>query len=115
MAWFFVVNNIDPMQAGVVGFLFFYISLFLSLTGTVSVIGFLIRKRMIKLETAIFHHVKHTFRQAILIAFVIILALFLLQVKLLTWWNSVILLILLFVAEGIIFTNRKYNNKDVIS
>ncbi len=114
-AWFFVINSIDPKQAGVAGFIFFYASLFLSLTGTVSVIGFLIRRRMIRLDEAVFHHVKRTFRQGILISLMIIFGLLLLQARLLTWWNGTLLLLLFFVMEGILFTKRKYNNKDLAS
>ena len=114
VAWFFVLGSIDPKQAGVAGFLFFYVSLFLALTGAVSVVGFLIRKRVVKNDDAVFHHVKHTFRQALLISAVIILGLLLLQAKLLTWWIGVMLILLFAIFEGVIFTSRKHNNKDFI-
>ncbi|HSR88975.1 MAG TPA: hypothetical protein VLK22_01055 [Candidatus Udaeobacter sp.] len=112
LAWLFVLGNIDPQQSGFFGFIFFYTSLFLALAGTFSVIGFLIKKIILKSDQIVFHHVKSTFRQGMLAAGAIISGLILLQMKLLAWWNG-ILLILLFVAiEGIIFTNRKYNNRD---
>jgi hypothetical protein len=63
LAWFFVLGSIDPTQAGFFGFLFFYASLFLALTGTFSVIGFLIKKIVLKNDQVIFHHVRSTFRQ----------------------------------------------------
>jgi hypothetical protein len=82
----------------------------LALTGTFSVIGFLIKKIILKDDQIVFHHVKSTFRQGMLIAGVIILGLILLQIKLLTWWNGILLILLFAAIEGIIFTNRKYNN-----
>lgn len=114
LAWIFVLGSVDPEQAGFFGFLFFYTSLFLALNGTFSVIGFLIKKLILKDDQIVFHHVKSTFRQGMLIAGVIIFALILLQIKLLTWWNGILLLLLFAVIEGIIFTNRKYNNRNYV-
>lgn len=110
LAWVFVLGNIDPEQAGFFGFLFFYSSLFLALAGTFSVIGFLIKKIILKDDQVVFHHVKSTFRQGMLAAMVIVSGLILLQTRLLTWWNAVLLVLLFAMIEGIIFTSRKYNN-----
>jgi len=110
MAWIFVLGSTDPTEAGFFGFLFFYCSLFLALAGTFSVFGFLIKKIILKNDEIVFHHVKSTVRQGMLVAGFIILGLILLQVKLLAWWNGILLILLFAVVEGIIFTNRKYNN-----
>ena len=114
IAWFFVINNIDPKQAGFAGYIFFYLSLYLALTGTFSVIGFLIRRRLVKSDEIAFHHVRHTFRQGMLISSLILVTLILLQERLLTWWNGILLVILFVILESIIFTNRKYKNKDFV-
>jgi len=113
LAWFFVLSSMDPNEAGFFGFLFFYASLFLALAGTFSVIGFLFKKIILKNDQIVFHHVKSTFRQGMLVAMVIILGLILLQINLLTWWNGALLILLFAAVEGIIFTNRKYNNRYV--
>ena len=112
VAWFFIISNVNPLETGYLGISFFYISLFLALTGTFSVIVFLIRHYFIKNNMVIFYHVRHTFRQGILISALITMALILLQEKLLTWWNGIILVILFVILESIIFTNRKYKNND---
>jgi hypothetical protein len=114
MAWFFVLNSIDPEQADFFGFLFFYASLFLALTGTFSVIGFLIKKIVLKKDEVVFHHVKSTFRQGTLVSLTIVSGLILLQTNLLTWWSALILIIFFIMIEGIIFTSRKYNNREII-
>ncbi len=113
LAWFFVLGSIDPTQAQFFGFLFFYLSLFLALTGTISVIGFLIKKIILKDDQVVFHHVKSTFRQGTLTALLIIFGLILLQIKLLAWWSAILLVLLFTTIEGIIFTSRKYNNRDL--
>lgn len=115
LAWFFVIGSIDPKEAGFLGFTFFYLSLFLALTGTFSTIGFLIRKKVVKNDDVVFHHVKHTFRQGIFISATLITSLLLLQGRLLAWWNGLMLIFLFLILETVVFTSRKYNNKDLIN
>lgn len=114
IAWFFVILNISPEGAGFLGFSFFYLSLFLAIVGTFSVIGFLIRRMILKNDDITFRHVRKTFRQSIIIAFLIVLILFLLSKKLLTWWNAPLLIILFCIIEFVIFTNRKFRNVDYV-
>ena len=111
VVWFLVIGNIDPNEAGVFGFLFFYASLFLALSGTISVIGFLLRKQLIKNDEIAFHHVRHTFRQGIFISLLILLILLMSQYQLLNWWTGMIAMLLFLVLESIVFANRKYRNK----
>ena len=111
VVWFLIIGNINPDQAGVVGFVLFYLSLFLSLTGTISVIGFLIRKKIDKNDIVVFHHVRHTFRQGLLLSFLILSALMLLQFKMLNWLTGPLVVILFLIIESIIFANRKHKNK----
>ncbi len=111
LAWFFVLSSTDPAEAGFFGFLFFYTSLFLALAGTFSVIGFLIKKIILKDDQVVFHHVKSTFRQGMLLAGILISGLILLQADLLAWWSATLLVLLFVAIEGIIFTSRKYNNR----
>ncbi len=114
LAWFFVLGSVDPSQSGIFGFIFFYTSLFLALAGTFSVIGFLVKKIVLKNDQIVFHHVKSTFRQSMLTAGVIIFGLILLQIKLLAWWNAILLLLLFAAIEAVVFTNRKFSNGKFI-
>ncbi len=111
VVWFLVISNINPSAAGLIGFLLFYISLFLALTGTISVIGFLIRKKIDKNDTVIFHHVRHTFRQGLLISALVLSALLLQQFKMLNWLTGILVVVLFLIIESIFFANRKYKNK----
>lgn len=89
-AFVFVLNTINPFATNWVGFLLFYISLFLSLMGTISIVGFLIRFACLKHELA-FRAVKAAFRQSFLFAFLIVAVLFLSSRDLLTWLNLLLL------------------------
>ena len=111
IAWFFILFSVDPIQAGRLVFFFFYVSLFMAVVGTFSVLGFLIRRWVVKDDELVFRHVKRTFRQSIFIAAVLIVVLMLLSNRLLAWWNLVLLLGLCIFLEAIVFTNRKFSNR----
>jgi len=114
LIWFLVMNNIDPNESVWLGFSLFYISLYLALTGTISVIGFIIRKKITRNDEIVFHHVRHTFRQGLLIALLISTTLIMQQLKVLNWWTGLIVVFLFLIMESIIFANRKYKNIDYI-
>jgi hypothetical protein len=104
--WIFVLFMIDPTTAGILGFVFFYLSLFLSLVGTMSVLGLLLRKKFGK-EEAVFRTVTTSFRQATLLSLLLIGALFLKSKSLLAWWNIVLLVLALTVLEFFFISYQK--------
>lgn len=114
VAWGTVIVNIDPDEAGVVGFFLFYTTLFLGIIGLSSTLGLAIRKLVFVQEEVVFRHIKRTFRQSIIFALLAIVTLILLQIGFLRWWNAVILVALGIVLEGMVYTNRKYRNQDYV-
>ena len=114
VAFVFVLFNIDPAQAGVLGFGFFYISLFLGIVGLFSIFGFLIKRRRVQQDDAVFRQVKKTFNQGILFGIFTVLALMLRQFGLLYWWNGIFIILLYILVEGVILSNRKYHNRDYV-
>ena len=115
LIWIIVLGNVDPKESGIIGLLFFYLSLFLSLTGTFSVIGFFLRKKFVKNEIVVFKHVRHTFRQGILISLILIVSLLMLQFHWLNWLTGVLLVLLFLILESIMLSTRKFKNKDFIN
>ena len=105
LAWAMVILYINPFQAGILGFLFFYVSLLLALIGTFSLAGFLIRIILIKKEV-ISKLVGISFRQAILFAVLIVGLLFLQSKQLLTWWNILLLVLALTILEFFFISYR---------
>lgn len=93
-----VLFYFDPFQAGIVAVIFFYISLGLSLIGTLSILGLVIRLYATK-DKLVFKKVVNSFRQSILFAILILAALFLSSNQLLTWWNLVLLVLAVSVIE----------------
>ncbi len=98
LAFGFVLNNIDPYITNWVGFLLFYVSLFLSIAGASAIIGFLIRFIALKHEL-VFNSVRNAFRQSFFFAFLITAALILLSNNLFTWGNLFLLVLCLSVLE----------------
>jgi hypothetical protein len=107
MIWFSVLYLIDPSVAGILGFIFFYLSLFLALAGTLSVLGLLLRMKFGK-EEAVFKTVITSFRQAMMLSLLLISSLFLKSKNLLTWWNVIFLVLAVVVLE---FFFMSYNKK----
>ena len=96
--WAFVLYLIDPTGAGFLGFVFFYLSLFLSLVGTLAVLGLLLRMKFGN-EELVFKTVTTSFRQAILLGLLTIGGLILKSQRILTWWNIIFLVLALVVME----------------
>jgi len=106
LAWGMVLFFIDPTQAGFIGLLFFYLSLFLALTGTISLISFFLRTLILKNEI-VFRHVIISFRQAVFFSMVIVGSLFLESKDLFTWWNITFLVLFLTVLEFFFISQRR--------
>lgn len=108
LAWIFVLYFINPDDAGIAGFIFFYLSLFLALTGTLAILGLLLRITF-KKDTLIFKQVNISSRQAVFYSMVVIIALILQSNSLLTWWNGLILIGTFTVFEFFFMSFKKFN------
>jgi len=106
----YVVWTVDPEVTNWAGFALFYACLFLALTGTFALIGFLIRFIALKRDL-VFRSVRDAFRQSFLFSFIIIAALYLLSKNLFNWMNILFLAIGLTVFEFFLISYSK-NNYD---
>lgn len=101
----FVADLVDPTATNWLGFILFYLSLFLSLSGTSALIGFIFRFVALKKELA-FNLVKIAFRQSFLFSIFIIFLLILKSQELFNWIN-LILLVIVFAILELFFINYK--------
>ncbi len=92
VGWILVVTNISPQEVGWWGFLFFYISLFLAIMGSLAVIGYYIRVFFFR-DGVRFRQASIAFRQAFSLSVLLIIALWLSSHDLLSWWNILLLII----------------------
>ena len=107
-AFSFVLWTVNPEATNWVGFLLFYLSLFLALAGSAALIGFLIRFIGLKHEL-VFNSVKNAFRQSFFFAFLITAVLFLLSNNLFTWGNLFLLILCLSVLEFFLISCNSRN------
>ena len=97
--WLSVLFFIDPGGAGLLGFIFFYLSLFLAFVGTLSVLGLALRMRFGNSNEAIFRVVTVSFRQAAMLSLLFAGSLFLQGRGLLDWWNIIFLVLAIIILE----------------
>ncbi len=113
LAWFWVIATIDPFSTNALGFLFFYVTLYLSLTGSLAIAGFFFRKARLK-EQMNFHLVTISFRQAIILAALLCSLLILQGQGVFAWWNMLLVLFLAVLAESLLLIKQKKRPKSDI-
>ncbi len=111
--FYFVIQTVNPEITNWTGFLLFYLSLFFSIVGTASIVGFIIRFIALK-NKLVFSSVKDAFRQSFLFSFFIIAILYLLSKDLFSWLNLLLLVIGLSVLEFFILSYSRSDTDDDI-
>lgn len=102
-----VLYYINPLTAKWLGFLFFYGSLFLALTGTFSLLGFAARF-IFKRDQTLYKQINIASRQAIMLSILVLSVLALQSQNYLFWWNILLLIIIFSLIELFFITYRKY-------
>lgn len=112
VAWVFVILNVDPFQDSTLGFFFFYISLFFSLIGTVSLLVFLAIAILPRPTVPMYRLVQKSFRVGLMIAGIAIVLLFLQGKEILTKWNSILLLFIGVTITCFFLSTKYFVHKD---
>jgi len=99
IAWVLIMLNVNPEEAGAGGFILFYITLTTGLIGSLSLAGILYRVVLRNRKDVVIREVKTSFRHAVLLSLVAILALILSAQGKLHWWVLVVLIIVASVIE----------------
>ena len=104
--FFFVAKLIDPTATNWLGFALFYLALFASLSGSIALVGFIIRFIALKKELA-FNLVKIAFRQSFLFSLFIIILLILKSAKMFNWLNLILLVMIFAILELFLISYKK--------
>jgi hypothetical protein len=102
----FVSSIINPETTSLLGFLLFYLALFMAISGTASLIGFLIRFVALRHEL-VFYAVKIAYRQSFMFALFIVITLILASQGLFTWLNLFMLIIVFAISEMMMIHSQK--------
>lgn len=95
ISWLFVIQTMNPEEAGLTAFMFFYITLFLSLVGTLSLVGLLFRIGLRREPDMLTRVVRISFRHALLLSLGAVTALWLSAHRQLAWYWIVVLIALI--------------------
>ncbi|MBU0649467.1 hypothetical protein KJ969_05235 [Patescibacteria group bacterium] len=108
-AFIIVVTGFNPFEGGALALAFFYLSAFLSLTGTLTILGIFVRIVALKRVEYISRRVTTSFRQALLVSFVLVVTLYLMSQDMLAWWNIACLVLGLGLFEFFFISLKRLN------
>lgn len=107
LGFLFILFFINPVITGWLSFVLFYLSLFLSLVGSFSLIGFTLRF-LFKKHDIVYKQMNIASRQSILLAFLVIIVLLLQSQRFLYWWSLMILVIIFSLLELFFISYKKF-------
>ena len=109
----FVVLNVDPFTANNLSIVFFYISAFFSLLGTISLLTFGLYGLFSRSPLPMFRHVQRSFRDGLILSAILTFVLYLQGKSLLNFWNFGILIIALVCLAIFFIFDRKYKKSHI--
>jgi len=111
-SWLLVLFRVSPDQVGGWGVLLFFLSLFMALWGTFSLVGMVIRFLLLKREI-IYYQVVNSYRQGVFASCILVVMLALQSFRILRWWNALLLIIGISVVEYYFLSKQKtiYNER----
>ncbi len=101
-----ILTMVNPEQTSIAVFAVFYASVFLAVTGAVSIIGFTLRVLLLKKQLFLSKEVAVSFRQAVLVAALVIGALLLQSHNLFSWWTGLLMMLAMSVFEAFFISTR---------
>lgn len=99
-----ILSNINPFDSDILTISMFFVSLFIFITGILTLIGFYIRVRVSNNEI-FFANFKPSLRQATLFSLALIGILIFQSLKVLTWWDALMLTLSILLIE-LYFQNK---------
>lgn len=113
LVWVAIVLWLDPIQAGTVGFVLFFLALFLAVTSTAALAGYGVR-RLVGAHMHPSHHVRPSLRQALILGSFFDILLILQLLRLSRWWLTLILIVL-FICVELVFLSYDRSTKRAAS
>lgn len=102
--------NTNPYNSDIFTVSMFFVSLFIFITGIITLIGFYVRVKMSNNEV-FYANFKPSLRQALLFALAIVGIFVLNSLKVLTWWDGIMLALSILLVE-MYFQNKLISNKQ---
>ena len=90
IAWLLVLTKMSPYESMGPSLTFFFITLFIALTTTLTALGFYFRLWFFKNEI-FYKHINVSLRQGVFLSLVAVFSLVFQMIKVLTWWSGILL------------------------
>jgi hypothetical protein len=105
--WFLVLFRLDPFSSTNIALILFFVSLFFALASFFTVIGYYLRVFFNKNEIY-YAHILISLREGILFGFFVCITLIFQIIRVLTWWNLLLLFLAIMLLE-VYFLSRGNN------
>jgi hypothetical protein len=107
IGWFLVLFRLDPFSSTNIALILFFVSLFFALASFFTVIGYYLRVFFNKNEIY-YAHILISLREGILFGFFVCITLIFQIIRVLTWWNLLLLFLAIMLLE-VYFLSRGNN------
>ena len=98
VAWFIVLNKLDPFESMGISLSLFFLSMFFALSCTFTIVGFYFRLWLNKNEIYS-QHISIAFRQGIELTIIALGCILFLIIGVLTWWSGFLLILCVSLVE----------------
>lgn len=93
LGWGIVLWNVNPKEAGGLGFGLFFLTLLMGLVGAITLFGLLVRLVVMKRHELVIREVKTSFRHAVILSIVSIVSLVFSAQGWLSWWVLIVFIV----------------------
>jgi len=114
LSWGWVVISIDPFAAGWIGLVLFYLTLFLALIGTFTILGVFLRRLRMH-EELLFHLVMLSSRQSIVLALLVVVFSLMQSYRILRLWNALLIVLIVIALEFMVLFKQQRRTRTFSS
>ncbi len=105
-----VITQLDPEQAGTVGFILFFLSLFTAVASAASLVGYGLRRILMRRQFPAYT-ARTSLRQALIVGVFVVLVFFLQLLRLYRWWLALAIIALLVCVEVVFLSYGRSNQR----
>ncbi len=106
-AWLFVLWSVNPFEASAAGFVMFYLTLLMSLVGLLTIAGVGYRVLILRRTDVVSREVRISFRHAVFLSLIAVIALALSAAGWLRWWTIIGLIAIVSVVEYVFLVKEE--------
>ena len=99
IGWLLVLTNLSPYGNLALALTFFFLTLFIALTSSFTVIGFYFRLWLLRNEI-FYKHINVALRQGVFLSLIAVFCLVFQMVRVLTWWSGLLLVVIFVLLES---------------